>query len=108
MTPLRKTFLTIGLFTLFGSGNAAVKDPNHLLTCKKLDHILIHHPANEIRPYCNTAEIKCRTLKMVEDRPKEDVLRQEVEKRLNEELRYELDLCEIALRRLDPEFLTGR
>ncbi len=87
---------------------AETKDPDHLLTCKKLDYILIHHPANEIRPYCNTAEIKCRSLVMVQELPGKDVLRQEVEARLNEELRYELDLCEIALRRLDSDFLTDR
>ena len=45
---------------------------------------------------------------MVQERPKKDILRQEVEAKLKEVLRYELDLCEIALRRLDSDFLTDR
>ena len=105
-----KSFLALTIFLSTSTTSTLAKgnDPNHLLTCKKLEYILIHHPANAIRPYCNMAEIKCRALVMVEERPKKDVLRQEVETRLKEELRYELDICEIALRRLDPEFLMDR
>lgn len=84
------------------------KDPTHLLTCKKLDYILIHHSATDIRPYCNTAEIKCRAMTLVQERPKDDILRKEVEETLKKELRYELDICEIALRKLDPDFLDSR
>lgn len=98
----------LALLLPLSAADAVEKDPDHLLTCKKLGHILIHHPANAIRPYCNTAEIKCRSRVMVDELPKNNVLRQEVDGKLKEELRYELDLCEIALRRLDPDFLADR
>ena len=104
---IKKTSLFVA--TLFCvSTPSFAKDPDHLLTCSKIDYVLAHHSGVDIQPFCNTAQIKCRALKMTLELSKDNVLRLEIEEKLAEEVRYELDICEIAVRRVNPDFLTER
>lgn len=78
------------------------------LTCPKLDGIFVEHPAPELRPFCSRSGVLCREVPLVLKRSPDDLLRREVEEKLAVELRYELDLCEIAIRALDPDYLPAR
>ncbi len=88
--------------------SANATESKNKLTCEKLNSPLIHNASGIVTPYCNPAEIACRALDFLEERPKNDKLRLDVEDNLRKEVRHKLDLCEIALRKTKPKALPER
>lgn len=99
--------LAVTLIALTPLGVLATASKNRL-TCAKLNTSLIRNASGIVTPYCNPAEVVCRAQGFLKERPKNDKLRQEVEAKLKEEVRYQLDLCEIALRKTKPNALPER
>ena len=65
------------------SANGA--ESKNQLTCEKLNSPLIHNASGIVTPYCNPAEVACRALDFLEERPKNDKLRLDVEDNLRKE-----------------------
>jgi|GEM_PF-2731460 len=78
------------------------------LTCNKLSTILINLPPLNTRPYCNTAEMRCRALTLLHKRSEDDTLRIQLEPKLTAQVEYELELCEMAVREVDHSYLEPR
>lgn len=78
------------------------------LTCKTLIDVLVTFADVDVRPYCLEGERKCRVLAMIKERSQSDSLRQALEAKLAQDVQYELSICEIAVRKKDPEYLKKR
>tara|TARA_R110002095_G_scaffold118145_1_gene102995 strand:+ start:599 stop:919 length:321 start_codon:yes stop_codon:yes gene_type:complete len=88
--------------------NANAEEPRNRLTCKKLNSPLVHSAPGLVRPFCNPAEIVCRAMDFLQERPKDDKFRLEVEPELKRDMLYRLNVCELALRKKDPDALPAR
>lgn len=103
---------TVAFTTTVWSQVGLKADAIHRLTCPKLDYILGftpglgRAPAPDVRIICNRAASLCHAQKMVFQEKKTDPLRKEVEGWLGKQIRYELDLCEVAIRHYDATFLN--
>lgn len=103
--------LTLGLLTLIPPSSSLasnVNDPKNSLTCKKLDSSLLSNASGVVRPFCNPVEVECRAMKFLQERPKNDKFRKHIEPQLARELRYKLDICEIAIRKAHPNAMPER
>ena len=87
-------------------------DRVHKLNCPKLDYIFGYIPGfqgnlkPEVRLVCNRAVLLCHSERLVSQKDKKDPLRREVEKWLEREIRYEIDLCQLKMEKTQPELLS--
>lgn len=74
------------------------------LQCKQVSQVLQYTSFGELHAFCDDAEFRCKALGFLQLRPKDDPLRQDLEAKLEAQTRYELDVCEVAIRHYIPDF----
>lgn len=74
------------------------------LQCSQVSQVLQYTSFGELHAFCDDAEFRCKALGFLQLRPKDDPLRQDLEAKLEAQTRYELDVCEVAIRHYIPDF----